>query len=750
MRRLRAWLFRGVMALLLTAAPVTWLVLRTLGDLRPLPTALVFTTTLGAGIVIDGAGNADWRGLQVQDRRGEPLNVTFANAWNLHDRAVLHEIPPFLREAFVVAEDKRFFEHHGPDWSARLSAAWTNLKSGHAVRGASTISEQVVRMLRPRPRSVWSRWLEGWEARELERRFTKNEILEFYLNQVPYASNRRGVQQAASYYFARSLSTLSKKEMLALAVLVRAPTRFDLKRDAAASAGAIERLAVALTERGELTPAERDAVLGEPLALDAPHLAVAAPHFVRHARAEWLATATTTTGRTKLATTLDAGLQAQVQRMLDERLSVLASRRVANGALLVVDHMTGEVLAWVVAGGGGEDGPKSFIDAVTTPRQPGSALKPFLYALALDSGWTAAQIIDDAPLSESTSGGLHSYQNYSRRFYGPVALRDALGNSLNIPALKTLQYVGAESYLHTLAALGFEGLTNHPDLYGDGIALGSGAVTLLELVQAYATLANGGVHRPVTTRFDDATVRTARRVYSAEAASLVANILADADARALEFGRDSVLAFPVQTAVKTGTSSDFRDAWAVGFNYRYTVGAWMGNLDQTPTNGVTGSTGPALLLRGVFAELTRDADTEPLFLSPNLVRGEICVPMPLRDSDTGECLRRDEWFVPGTERSADAAVASVATEPIRLRRPTPGLQLAYDPRLPPEAQAFEFELNGVEPADRVVWTVDGREHETRGATYRWTLTRGEHRVAATVWRGPEPAAALSGTVFVVK
>jgi penicillin-binding protein 1C len=749
MKRVRAWLFLAALALLVfVAVPAAWLVLRTLGDVRPVPTALVFSATPGEGVLVDGAANADWRGLQVVDRRGEPLNVTFTNGWNLHEQVALHEIPPFLRAAFVAAEDKRFFEHHGPDWSARLSALWTNVKTGRAVRGASTISEQVVGMLQSRPRSVWSRWLEGWEARELERRFTKNEILEFYLNQVPYASNRRGVQQAASYYFARDLSTLSKKEMLALAVLVRAPTRFDLKRDSAASAGAIERLAAALTERGELTVPERDALLAEPLALDAPHLAVAAPHFVQHARAEWLATAATAAPRTTLATTLDSQLQARVQRMLDERMKFLASKHVAHGAVLVVDHTTGETLAWVVAGGGAEAGPVSFIDAVTTPRQPGSALKPFLYALALDNGWTAAQVIEDAPLSESTSGGLHSYQNYSRRFYGPVALRDALGNSLNIPALKTLQHVGAEPYLRTLARLGFEGLTNHPDFYGDGIALGSGAVTLLELVQAYATLANGGVYRAVTTRFEESGVRPARRVYSPEAASLVANILADADARALEFGRDSVLAFPVQTAVKTGTSSDFRDAWAVGFNYRYTVGAWMGNLDQTPTDGVTGSTGPSLLLRSVFAELTRGANTRPLYLSPKLVRAEACVPMPLRD--TGGCLRRDEWFLPGTERFASAASGDEGAGAVRLRRPTPGLQLAFDPRLPANAQAFDFELAGVGPDERVVWTIDGREQEHVGATYRWGVTRGPHRVAAKVLRGDAPAAHVAETAFAVQ
>jgi penicillin-binding protein 1C len=730
---------------LLAVCSGTTLALWTQRSLTALPSALGFATGPGGGIEIGGAGAPGWRGMQVLDRRGEPLNATFTNGWNLHDVAPLHEIPPFLRTAFVAAEDKRFFEHAGPDWRARASAAWTNLKSGRAVRGASTISEQVVRMLHPRPRSVWSRWLEGFEANALERRFTKNEILEFYLNQVPYASNRRGVRQAASYYFARDLATLSKKEMLALAVLVRAPTRFDLKRGAAASAGAIERLAAALVERGELAAAERADVLAEGLPLGAPHLAVAAPHFIEHVRAQRHATV-----RAKVATTLDAGLQSKVQGMLDERMSYLAPRRVTNGAVLAVDHLSGEVLAWVVAGGGGEDGPKSHIDAVTTPRQPGSALKPFLYALALDGDWTAAEVIEDAPLSESTSGGLHSYQNYSRRFYGDVALRDALGNSLNIPALKTLQHVGTEPYLRTLAALGFAGLTNHPDFYGDGIALGSGAVTLLELVQAYAALANGGVFRPVSVTLDGAGSHGGRRVYSAEAASLVANILADADARALEFGRDSVLAFPVQTAVKTGTSNDFRDAWAVGFNYRYTVGVWMGNLDQRPTDGVTGSIGPALLLRSVFAELTRDAETRPLYLSSKLVRAAVCVPMPLRHSSAGECLQRSEWFVAGTEEQALAKSAGERAASIRLRQPTPGLQLAYDPRIPQTSQVFEFALQGVEATDRVRWTVDGHDIDEVGATHRWRVTRGDHRVAAEVWQGGELVASLDETVFHVK
>ncbi|MGH7338713.1 MAG: penicillin-binding protein 1C, partial [Myxococcota bacterium] len=172
------------------------------------------------------------------------------------------------------------------------------------------------------------------------------------------------------------------------------------------------------------------------------------------------------------------------------------------------------------------------------------------------------------------------------------------------------------------------------------------------------------------------------------------------------------------------------------------------NLDQAPTDGVTGSTGPALLLRSVFAELTRDARTEPLYLSPKLVQAKVCVPMPLYPA-AGECLSRDEWFLPGTEPVAGAVVAAAA-EAIRLRRPTPGLQIAYDPRLPPAAQAFDFELAGVGVADRVVWTVDGRELERTGATYRWPVTRGSHRVAAQVLRGGAAIASVAEVAFAVK
>ncbi len=725
----------------------------TIGSLAPLPPTL----DLPAVRADDAAAPARTLPVRIVDRRGEPLNTSYAGEWNVHDRAALHEIPRFLREAFVAAEDRRFYTHRGVDWLARLAALATNVAHLDTVRGASTITEQVVRMIHPRPRTIWSRWVEGFDAMRLERRFSKAEILEFYLNQVPYASNRRGVVQAARHYFARDLDTLSRREMLTLAVLVRAPSRLDPLRNAHAADAAVARLADRLIELDLLDPAERERVLDTPLEAAPPRLAVFAPHFVRHARreAERLGL-----DRPTVASTLDARLQSTVQRLLDRRIEHLSVRGAAHGAVLVADHATGEVLAWVVAGGGSET-PATHIDTVLTPRQPGSALKPLLYALAFDSGLGAADIVVDAPLTEMMPGGLHSYRNYSGRFYGPVTLRDALGNSLNIPAVKVLQRVGAARYLDTLRALGFDSLIEHPDFYGDGLALGNGEVSLLELVEAYAALARGGVYRPLRVLRDDPTPAAARPVFSPEAASIVADILSDAEARALEFGRDSVLAFPVQTAVKTGTSSDYRDAWAVGFDHRYVAGVWIGDLDHRPTDGVTGSTGPALVLRAVFAELARRTPSRPLYVSPKLARHTVCVPSPGTPGDG--CVERQEWIVPAdaaglAAKSAEAAEARIdgggaddaGFARIRFRQPTPGLRLAYDPRLPEDAQAFELRLDGVEPGDRVEWTIDGETHVGDGPSRLWPVRRGEHRVAARVLRDGVPIADVGEVTFVVK
>jgi penicillin-binding protein 1C len=680
----------------------------------------------------------------VLDRQGQSIGVSYQNRFNVADLRPLHHVPETLRRAIITAEDRRFFEHNGVDWQARAGAVWQSLKAWRTVRGASTITEQVVRIVNPRPRTVWSRWLEGFEAMLLERKASKGEILTFYLNQVPYASNRRGVAQAARFYFNRDLQTLTQKEMLALAVFPRAPTALDPRKRPEAIDKRIQRLALAMQQRNELSLQQVDAIKVQPLAVEAASSLLNAGHFINYIR-ETVPYRMSSQGTLK--TSLDGALQQRVQSLLDSRLKELQRKNVHNGAALVVDHQSGEILAWVVAGATAKNPiPGSAIDAVRTPRQPGSSMKPFLYTAALEKGWSPATVLDDAPMTEAIGTGLHDFKNYSHSFYGKIPLRDALGNSLNIPALETIAFVTPPKYLETLHALGFTSLSKPVEFYNDGLALGNGEVTLLEMVQGFSVLANRGVYRPLSPLAQVSSQTENRRVFSGEATSLIGNILSDSFARRHEFGAGSVLNFPTQTAVKTGTSTDYRDAWVLGYSAHYTVGVWLGNLDQMPMDGVTGSTGPALVMRGIFAELEAKRQPQPLWLSPRLQRRDICT----REVDVTDanCFPRTEYFMPET---LAPPVQSLKPAVLDVIRPTEGLQLAYDPRVPKHAQAFEFVASGLSPDSQINWVLNGKHLSTTTVgRFLWPVERGSYTLLAQQQTQDGKITASKTVRFIVK
>ncbi len=732
---MRKFLYITFFLLLLSAGGLTWL---TMAELMPFPHDLSFS-------------HSKIRKAQVLDRNDIPLTITYQNQWNIHDYVPLHSIPEMLQRIFITAEDKRFYQHHGPDWKARWHAMLQNIKSLRVVRGASTISEQSVRILHPRPRTFWSRWVEGFEAQQLEAQFSKADILEFYLNQVPYAHQRRGVVQAARHYFDRDLDTLNLKEMMALAVLVRAPSRLDLKRGTQAIEKPIAYLANKMLTEQQISQSDYETILTSPLSLKDVSLTVQASHFVNHIYQSQPIEKLQTLG--KLHTTLDGSLQTAIQHILDQRLIDLKDKNVSNGAVLVVDHQKNEILAWVNSGISSDKVAESYIDAITTPRQPGSTLKPLLYASALEKGWTAATLIEDSPLAEAVGVGLHNYRNYSRIYYGKLRLRDALGNSLNIPAIRTIQFVGTDYFLTKLRQLGFSTLTAHPNFYGDGLALGNGGVTLFDLVQAYTVLANRGHFSNLQVLRDNPYVKQ-YTVFDDKITSIIADILSDPDARRLEFGRGALLRFPIQTAVKTGTSSDYRDAWAIGFNYHYTVGVWLGNLDQQPMSQVSGAGGPALVLRAVFAELNRYKESESLYLNPQLINVKIC-----RDTGTlatPQCASRGEWFISGTEPTQTMlAKTELSPSPLFLRQPSNNLQLAIDPRIPDDLEAFPFILAGdTQKGTSIEWLVDD---EVIGITpanqtkFLWNLERGTHTAQAKLWlTNTETPLKTPSVEFIVK
>ena len=663
----------------------------------------------------------------LQDRNGTSLTVTYHGRWNGSDMTSLHDVPSLMKSGFLLSEDADFYSHHGIDWQARAAALWQNIKGGDVVRGASTITEQTVRMMYPRPRNIWSKWVEGCEAAYLETGVSKANIFEFYLNQIPYASNRRGVTQAARYYFNRDISTLSPRETLALIVLARAPSSYDLYRDPNRITKAVERLASRMEAEKLIDGDLYRQVLNTPLNLEGPRRQIYAQHFARYVRQN---------SPSVRRSSIDSSLQMQVQDIIDQRLAALSHRHVQNAGAIVVDVETGHILAWVVGGAGHPltDVPAGDIDTVVTPRQPGSAMKPFLYAAAIQKGWTGATMLNDAPLAESVGSGLHRFRNYSNTYHGQITLREALGNSLNIPALLTIRYVGVGEYLSLLQKMHFTSLTSSSDVYDEGLALGNGEVTLLEMATAYTALARHGEYRPLRLSVEDNIPLRTTTIFSDEATSILTNILADPWARRMEFGADSILNFPVPTAAKTGTSTDYRDAWVFGYNQKFVVGIWMGNLDRTPMVKVTGSTGPALAMRSIFSILNRNIESDPLHISPKLAWQDICI----RPEKNGYCPMRSELFLGDIKNIEVFQDTKEDENAFQLVRPTEGLQIAYDPHIPSTHQKFRFELAGVKPMETVSWKLNGEQlgggqlKKDDKVTYLWPVERGDYVLSVAI------------------
>jgi penicillin-binding protein 1C len=400
------------------------------------------------------------------------------------------------------------------------------------------------------------------------------------------------------------------------------------------------------------------------------------------------------TGAWQIASTLDGGLQRLAIMALRQKLRQLRGRNVRHGAVLAVDNTSGEVLVYV--GNPGEDPRTFYVDGVQAPRQAGSTLKPFLYALALEARLlTAASPLDDSPLHLTTPTGLYVPENYDHASRGWVSLRTALAGSLNVPAVRALVLVGTERFVERLRALGFANITQNGDYYGYSLALGSAEVTLWELVNAYRSLANGGVSSVLTLRSRPAS-GPAKAVMQEGAAFIVSDILADRAARSVTFGLYSALGTTSPSAVKTGTSKDMRDNWCIGYSSRYTVGVWVGNFGGEPMHEVSGVTGAAPVWHEIMEHLHRGAPA-PLPPPPQGVIAEDIVFTPPIEAP------RREWFLRGT---AMRRIAFSGTEARRPRIVYPGrdMTIALDPDIPAERQRLFFRAEPALPG--LAWQID--------------------------------------------
>ncbi len=591
--------------------------------------------------------------IRVTDREGELLREFRPDG---RGRPVpLRAVSPDVVTALVATEDRSFWRHPGVDPLAVARAAW-HRATGGPRSGASTLTMQVARALRGKTdRGLADKLAEAHLALRLELRLTKRDILALWLNRVPFGNGTHGIEAAARLYFGKGARDLTTAEAAFLVGLPQSPSRYDPFRHPERARARQRRVLAAMEQTGRITAAERARLAALPLALATPDRSFRAPHFV-----EWVLSGTNGTPA-EVRTTLDAALQAEAERIVRAHLAVLDAS-VTAAAAVVLDNRTGDVLAYVGspdywdARGGQNDGVRML-------RQPGSTVKPFTYGLALASGrYTPASILPDLDVQILEAGGAFSPENYDRRFHGPVPLRQALASSYNVPAVAVARELGAEALLRAYRQAGLTSLHRPADHYGVGLTLGNGEVSLLELARAYAGLARGGslpAVRSVAWQRSGAgdTLRTADAPASPNGLApavtyLLTDILSDPEARAPGFGRGGPLELPFPAAVKTGTSKDYRDNWAVGTTPTHTVAVWAGNFDGSPMRWVSGVSGAGPILHTLLRTLGSGGD----FARPaGIVEAVVCPQSGLRPG--AYCPSRSrEVFLAGTVPTDTCAV----------------------------------------------------------------------------------------------
>lgn len=523
------------------------------------------------------------------DRYGEILRWIPDEKGERYLNKSIKDFPPLVLKAFVAAEDKRFYRHVGVDIAAIFRAIKQNIINGKIVSGASTISQQLIRMVYPADRTFFQKGLEAIRAIKMEGYFNKDQILEFYLNRVPLGNNLLGVEAASKIYFGKSSGSLNLTEIATLAALPKAPGFLN------PYGSQFERLMVRknwvldqMFQLGFISFDEKNHAQEKLPKLIPRRFPFKAPHFV-----DFLLRKKLPDGLVR--TTLDSSLQERVEQILVSHQQRLTKRTGRQAAVVVLDNSTSQILA--LAGSIKYSANNlGYNNGATSLRSPGSTLKPFVYAQALDSGLTATTILEDVRKSYSAPQGVFIPTNFNRRTYGPVSMREALGNSLNQSAIFLLNRVGYDVFFHTLESLG---LINHPeygpDYYGLGLVVGNPEVSLLDLVAAYSSLSNGGVYR-TPQLYTQKVKLPEHQVFSPEASFIVTDILSDPGARVLTFGDFFNQKLPFKMAIKTGTSTHHRDAWIIGYTPKYTVGIWVGNFNGKSTNRLSGASagGPIL------------------------------------------------------------------------------------------------------------------------------------------------------------
>lgn len=693
----------------------------------------------------------------LTDEAGRPLRRFLVSG----ETVVLHyvpleEMPGHFVAATVAAEDKRFWKHHGIDYAALVRACLDAVENGAPVSGASTITQQLVKITsEPRPRRLRTKVMEALLARKLEILHDKRWILENYINRLPYGNMRTGCCAASEGYFGKPVADLSLAESALLAGLPNKPTRFNPYKNLAGARERQQWILQRMQEDGYITPEEMKRASQEQLRIAPGQSVFLAPHAVELL----LATRPEAIRPGEVRTCLNLDLQRFVDAAVAQHLHTLALHRntspFLHAAVVVIENATGKVR--VLTGSRSyEDSRAGQVNGAWVPRSPGSTLKPFTYLLALEQGLPPSTVLADIPAEFGTPTGLYRPVNYDRSYSGPVGMRQALANSLNVPAVRLLQEIGGPAVLQkTLTACGLSTLTRPASHYGLGLTIGSAEVRLLELTNAYACLARLGEWRPWHL-LEEAADGGAKRLFSRESCYVVADILSDPAARARCFGWNTALEVPgIRVAAKTGTSSDYRDGWTMGFTPEYTVGVWIGNFDHTPLDRFSGVAGAGPIFQAVMQRLHEGRQVpwyvrpegvcevwvdprtgkqpgegiKPARLVRELARSD-SLPQPSLPQDYDEAGRvrlpapYQDWLKTAPSSwQREAVVEESARQPVfQVTAPVEGMVIYLDPDLPHGGRRFRLRATGAE----VSWSSASLEIEGDVAL----LVPGQHELVA--------------------
>lgn len=605
---------------------------------------------------------------KIMDRNGQLLYEIYVD--QNRTPVKLEDIPLVVKQATIAIEDSDFYHH--PGFSIRgILRALSEILVHKQIQGGSTITQQLIKSALLTPEvSVIRKTKEILLAFWAERLFSKDQIFEMYLNQVPYGGTAWGIEASSQTYFRKSVTDLNLAEAALLAGLPAAPSEYSPfgshpEKAFVRQKEVLERMQI----DGYITEEQKKKALATTLTFAQPRIGIRAPHFVMYIKElleKTYGPRLLERGGLRVTTSLDLGIQEKTEEIVKKHIDALASLQVGNGAAIVTNPRSGDILAMVGSRNYFDAAHDGNVNVTTAQRQPGSSIKVVTYTAALENGMTAASIINDAPVVYQSAGSpAYAPVNYDGKFHGPTPLRYALANSYNIPAVKTLATIGLPTMMEKARQMGIESWDIDPSRYGLALTLGGGEVTMLEMAKVYGSLANMGKRqdlRPILQVTDytgkvleDHRPSKSVEAVKPEAAWIISNILADNSARQAAFGLNSALVIPGKTvSVKTGTTNDKRDNWTAGYTPSYTAIVWVGNNDNSPMNPylTSGITGAAPIWHDIMVELLKDKPDETP-LKPTTVVSLPCY------------FGRVEYFISGTEPAGGRCA------PIPTQTPTP-------------------------------------------------------------------------------